>query len=62
MLIMQTDILKKKMEINTWFFDDSADENKELLKKYKDFWNGIKSKIIEITVGECDYGKDYMKI
>ena len=26
-------------------FDDSTDENKELLKKYKDVWNGIKNKI-----------------
>ena len=44
-------------------FDDSVNENKELLKKYTDVWNGIKSKIKAINGGkENDYGKDYMKI
>ena len=38
--------------------DDSVDENKEVLKKYADVWNGIKKKIKVIN----DYGKDYMKI
>ena len=41
---------------------DSADENKELLKKYKDVWNGIKNKIQEINVSDSDYEKDFMKI
>ena len=63
MLIIQGDILKKKMEINTWFFDDSVKENKELLKKYVDFWDEIKSKIQGINDDkENDYEKDYMKI
>ena len=26
-------------------FDDSVDENKELLKKYTNVWNGIKAKL-----------------
>ena len=44
-------------------FDDSVNENKGLLKKYADFWDGIKSKIKTINgVKENDYGKDYMKI
>ena len=44
-------------------FDDSVNENKELLKKYTDVWDGIKSKIKAINGGkENDYGKDYMKI
>ena len=34
---------------------DSADENKEVLKKYTEHWNGIKNEIGE-------YGKDFMKI
>ena len=42
-------------------FDDSADENKELLKKYKDIWNGIKNKTKEINVSDCEYNKDFMK-
>ena len=43
-------------------FDDSVDENKELLKKYADVWNGIKNKIEAINSGEYDYEKAYMKI
>ena len=38
------------------------DENKELLKKYDDVFNGIRSKIKKISTNECDYEKDYMKI
>ena len=58
---MQVDILKKYMEVNT--FDDSVNENKVLLKKYADAWDGIKKEIKEITGGKKnDYGKDYMKI
>ena len=46
-----------------YLFFDSADENKEVLKKYADVWDGIKSKIKAINGGkENDYGKDYMKI
>ena len=41
---------------------DSTDENKELLKKYNDVFNGITDKIKEINNGESDYEKDYMKI
>ena len=41
---------------------DSTDENKELLKKYNDVWNGIRDKIKEVSSGECDYEKDSMKI
>ena len=41
---------------------DSTDENNELLKKYNDVWTEIKNKIEEVSSGECDYEKDYMKI
>ena len=34
---------------------DSIDENKELLKKYNDAFNGIRDKIKELNSGECDY-------
>ena len=47
---------------NKYLVFNSIDENKELLKKYKDVWNGIKSKIKALNSGECDYGKDFMKI
>ena len=41
---------------------DSSDENKELLKKCNDVWNGINNKIEEVSSGKYDYEKDYMKI
>ena len=43
-------------------FDDSVDENKELLKEYKGIWIRIKNKINTINSGECGYEKDFMKI
>ena len=48
--------------VNKYLVFDSTDENKELLKKYNDVWNGIRDKIKEVSSGECDYEKDYMKI
>ena len=48
--------------VNKYLIFDSSDENKELLKKYNDVWNGIKNKIEEVSSGKCDYEKDYMKI
>ena len=44
-------------------FDNSVHENKAILKKYADVWDGIKSEIKAINGGkENAYGKDYMKI
>ena len=44
-------------------FDYSVNENKRLLKKYADVWDGIKNEIIVINGGEeNNYGKDYIKI
>ena len=48
--------------VNKYLVFDSTDENKELLKKYNDVFNGIRDKIKEISGSECDYEKDYMKI
>ena len=48
--------------VNKYLVFDSTDENKELLKKYNDVFNGIRDKIKEINSNECDYEKDYMKI
>ena len=31
---------------------DSADENKEVLKKYRELWDGIKNEIETINVGK----------
>ena len=41
---------------------DSVDKNKELLKKYNDVFNGIISKIKEVSNDECNFEKDYIKI
>ena len=44
--------------INKYLVFDSTDENKELLKRYNDGFNGIRDKIKEINNSECDYEKD----
>ena len=48
---MQVDILKKKNG-NKYLIFDSVDENKEVLKKYADVWDGIKNKIKAINGGK----------
>ena len=52
----------EKKSINKYLVFDSTDENKELLKKYNDVFNGIRDKIKEINSNKCDYEKYYMKI
>ena len=42
---------------------DEIDENKEVLNKYKEVWEGIKKEIETINSGEkIAYGKDFLKI
>ena len=42
---------------------DSTDENKEVLRKYTELWDGIKNEIETINGGKKgEYGKDFMKI
>ena len=48
--------------VNKYFVFDSTDENKELLKKYNDVFNGIRNRIKKINSDECDYEKDYLNI
>ena len=48
--------------VNIYLIFDSTDENKELLKKCNDVWNGIRDKIKEISSDKYDYEKNYMKI
>ena len=47
---------------NKYLIFDSINENKELLKKYNDVFNGIIGKIKEVSNDGCDYEKDYIKI
>ena len=42
---------------NKYLIFDSTEENKELLKKCNDVFNGIRDKINEVSNGECDYEK-----
>ena len=58
-----SEYIEEKKERKYLFFDNSVNENKELLKKYADAWDGIKNEIKTINGGkENDYGKDYMKV
>ena len=43
---------------------DSTDENKEVLEKYTELWDGIKNEIETINDGgkKGEYGKDFMNI
>ena len=52
----------EKEGMNKYLVFDSTDQNKNLLKKYNDVWNGIKNKIKEVSDSDFDYEKDYMKI
>ena len=48
---------------NKYIVFDSADENKEVLKKYTELWDGIKNEIETINGGKKgEYGKVFMKI
>ena len=62
LIIDHTNGYIEEKAMNKYLIFDSTDENKELLRKYNDVWNGIKKKIREVSNGECDYEKDYAKI
>ena len=48
---------------NKYLIFDSVDENKEVLKKYEEVWEGIKKEIETINGGKkIEYGKDFKKI
>ena len=52
--------LKKKMRVSIFFFLDDIDQNKEVLKKYEEVWEGIKKEIEAINGGEkIEYGKHF---
>ena len=52
----------EEKDSNKYLVFDSTDENKELLKKYNDVFNGIRDKITEVNSNKCDYVKECMKI
>ena len=48
---------------NKYLVLDEIDENKEVLNKYKEVWEGIKKEIETINGGKkFEYGKDLKKI
>ena len=58
---MLTDILGKNERKYLVF--NSADENKEVLKKYGDVWSEIKNRMNAINdIGENNYEKYYVKV
>ena len=52
--ITHSDGYIEKKGTNKYLALDSTDDNKELLKKYNDIFNGIRDKIKEINSNECD--------
>ena len=44
--------IEEKNENKYLIVDDSANENKEVLKKYGELWNGIKNEIKTINDGK----------
>ena len=54
-------IEEKGLFTNIWFLTLQM-KIKSYLKKNNDVFNGIRDKIKEISSGECNYEKDYMKI
>ena len=48
---------------NKYLVLDDVDENKEVSKKYKKVWEGVKKEIEAINDGKkSEYGKDFKKI
>ena len=53
----------EEKDTNKYLIFDSTDENKEILKKYDEVFDGIRDEIIAINgAKKIDYEKDYMKI
>ena len=52
----------EEKDVNKYLVFNSTDENKELIKKCNDVFNGIINKIKKISGDECDCETDYMKI
>ena len=52
----------EEKDANKYLIFESTDENKELLKKYNDVFDGIRNKKKKICSDKCDYQKYYMKI
>ena len=61
-IVDKVDGFIKEKEGNKYLNFASADNNKEVFKKYTELWNGIKNLIEKIDNKSGEYGKDYVKI
>ena len=62
MIDKMIDHFEEKNE-NKYLVLDDVDESKEILKKYKEVWKGVKKEIETINGGEkIEYRKDLKKI
>ena len=52
----------EEKDANKYLMSDYTDENKELLKKYNEVFDGIRGKIKEVSSSDCNYEKGCMKI
>ena len=52
----------KERDTHKYLIFDFTDENKELPKRYNDVFDGIRGKIKEVSSGDCNYEKEYLKI
>ena len=52
----------KEKDVDQYLIFDFTDESKELPKRYNDVFDGIRGKIKEVSSGDCNYEKEYMKI
>ena len=56
-------LIEKKKNESKYLVFDSTDENKEVLEKYTELWDGIKNEIETINGGKKgEYGKKFLKI
>ena len=61
LIIVHTSAYIEEKGVNKYLVFNSADENKELLKRWNDDFHGIRNKIKKISSNEYDYEKDYLK-
>ena len=53
-------MVPSKKNENKYLVLDDMDENKEVLRKYEEVWEGIKKEIEAVNGGEkIEYGKDF---
>ena len=61
--ILSATLLSVKKNESKYLVFVSTDGNKEVLKKYRELWDGIKNDIEIINSGKKgEYGEDFMKI